>query len=52
MNSAVRPSFKVIFAKFCTCGSCEQCMGPIEKKMQTRKAMQTRCYQNPVLIPK
>ena len=32
MNSAVRPSFKVKFAEIRTCESCEQYMGPIEKK--------------------
>ena len=31
MNSVVGPNFKVIFAKFRTCGSREQCMGPTEK---------------------
>ena len=32
MNSVVGPSFKVIFTKFYTCGSCEQCMGSTKKK--------------------
>ena len=30
MNSVVRPSFKVEFAKRGTCGSCEQCTGPTQ----------------------
>ena len=28
VNSAVRPSFKVDFARFCTCGFSEHCTGP------------------------
>ena len=32
MNSVVGPSFKVIFAEFCTCGSHGQYTGPTKKK--------------------
>ena len=32
MNSAVRPSFKVNFDKFCTCESRKQYTGPTEMK--------------------
>ena len=35
MNSAVGPSFKVIFAKFRTCESHGQCMGPKKKGNRT-----------------
>ena len=31
MNSVMEPSFKVIFAEFPTCESCEQCTGPTQK---------------------
>ena len=31
MNSAVGPSFKVDFARFCTCGSRERFMRPRKK---------------------
>ena len=31
VNNAMRPRFKVRFAKICTCGSHEQCTGPTEK---------------------
>ena len=32
MNSIVRPNFKEKFVKIRTCGSCEQCTGPTQKK--------------------
>ena len=35
MNNAVRPNFKVVFAKKSTCESHEQCTGPILCKTQT-----------------
>ena len=41
MNSIVGPSFKVIFTKFYTCGSCEQCMGPTEKNADTQSNANT-----------
>ena len=43
MNSAMRPNFKEKFAEICTCGSCEQCTGSIEKRNADRKkrAIQT-----------
>ena len=51
MNSAVGPSFKVIFAEFRTCESREQCTGPIEKKCRhvkqcKRIAIQTQPKEN------
>ena len=51
MNSAVGPSFKVIFAEFRTCGSREQYTGPIEKKcrhvkQRKRVAIQTQPKKN------
>ena len=37
MNCAVRPSFKKKVAEYGTCGSCEQCTGPIGKNASVEK---------------
>ena len=39
MNSTVGPSFKVVFAEFCTCGSVNSAWDP-------QKKTQTCCYPN------
>ena len=49
MNSAVRPSFKVVFAGKSTCRFREPCMGPTEK--QYKRAMQAqKRYPNSTYI--
>ena len=48
MNGTVGSSFKVIFGKKSTCGSREQCMGPIEKCSHTEK--RSRRYRNSTYV--
>jgi len=35
----VRPTFKVFFSKYCTCGSRKQCMGPAYKTPDANSAL-------------
>ena len=45
MNSAVGPSFKEKFTEIHTCGSHEQCTGPIQKTLAQAQTL-TRLYPN------